>query len=139
MAELGRHRDYLLGEWQRARQAPLSARKAMLVAMLIDAYVDRLFETTRERDDILEFRALRARQSPALGRITALCSGRGVRLVTEAVAVPLADYGALPIEDFMVSLYSGHSVQRLLLVSEDGGRHDMLATLEEAIEGLIET
>jgi hypothetical protein len=60
----------------------------------------------------------------------ALCSGR-VRLVTEAVAVPIADYGALAVEDFMVSLYNDHSVQRLRLNGSD-----MMKTLAEAIAAL---
>lgn len=108
----------------------------MLVAMLIDAQVDRLFAAHSEPDDILAFRAEAAAGSAALGLVMALASQRGVRLVTEAVAVPLADYAALPIEDFMVSLYNDHSVQRLRLVTEDGCHHDMLDTLRAAISAL---
>lgn len=137
MADLDRHRDYLLGEWSGARAAPLSARKAMLVAMLIDAYVDRLFAADHPANgDVLAFRAEMGAQSPALGRIMALCSGRGIRLVTEPVQVPLAEYDRLSVEDFMVSLYNDHSVQRLMLVKDDGRRHDMLDTLRDAVSAL---
>lgn len=136
MASLRQHRDYLEGEWQAAQAAPLSTRKAMLVAMLIDAYVDRLFATDAEAGDILEFRAAIASRLPALGLIMALCSQRG-RLVTEAIAVPIADYGALGVEDFMVSLYNDHTVQRLRLLAGDGSSHDMLETLREAMAALI--
>lgn len=110
----------------------------MLVAALIDAYVDRQFAALPEPDDILEFRAGLAVRSPALALVFALCAGRegGPRPVLEAVAVPIADYGTLSVEDFMVSLYNNHSVQRLRLVLPDGTRLDMLATLGEAIAAL---
>ncbi len=108
----------------------------MLVAALIDAFVDRMF-AAGAADDILAYRAELATAQPALGLIMALCAARdGIGLVTEAVTVPIADYGALGVEDFMVSLYNDHSVQRLRLVLPDGGRRDMLAVLEEAIAGL---
>ena len=59
-----------------------------------------------------------------------------MRLVTEAVTVPIADYGSLSIEDFMVSLYNDHTVQRLRLALPDGTRVDMLETLREAMAAL---
>ena len=137
MDSLGLHRDYLLAEWQSAQAAPLSARKAMLVAGLVDAYVDRLFVDDPAAEDVLEFRARMGRLFPALGLVMALCSqGQGVRLVTEAVAVPLEAYGALTVEDFMVSLYNDHSIQRLRLVLPDGERRDMLEVLGEAVKAL---
>ena len=132
---LAPHRDYLDGEWRALRAAPLSARKAMLVAGLIDAYVDRLFAADGAADDILEFRADVALRSPALGQIMALCAGRA-QLVIEAVTVPLDDYGALAVEDFMVSLYNDHSVQRLRLIAADGHPQDLLETLEAAVAAL---
>lgn len=113
-------------------------RKAMLVAALIDAYVDRLFAAQAEPEDILEFRAALAASNSALRMVFDLCAQRsnGPRLVLEAVQVPIRDYGALSVEDFMVSLYNDHSVQRLRLVLPDGTRTDMLETLREAIAGL---
>ena len=109
----------------------------MLVAMLIDAHVDRLFAAQAEPGDILVYRTEMAAAKPALGLVMALCASRdGIRLVTEAVEVPLADYGRLGVEDFMVSLYNGHSVQRLRLVLPDGGRRDMLETLQVALDAL---
>lgn len=111
----------------------------MLVAALVDAYVDRLFAADPDTDDILDYRAKIAARSLALGQIMALCSGQdGVRLVIEAVSVPLADYGTLGVEDFMVSLYNDLSVQRLRLVLPDGTRRDMLEVLDEAIAALSE-
>ncbi len=133
MDSLQQHRDYLEAEWQSLCATPLSARKARLVAALVDAYVDRLFAASRD-EDILEFRAAMA-TSPALGQIMALCSDRAT-LVTEAVAVPIAEYGTLSVEDFMVSLYSDHSVQRLQLALPNGERFDMLDVLAEAISAL---
>ena len=100
--------------------------------MLIDAYADRLFAAQDEMDDILVFREMLAVQSPALGHILALASHRpnGPRLITEAVEVPLDEYVKLSVEDFMVSLYNGQTVQRVRLVLPDGSRlaiHDVLA------------
>ena len=137
MAELDRHWAYLEEAGRAAQAAPLSQRKAMLVVMLVDAYVDRQFAASPEADDVLVFRAAIAEARPALGVIMALAAGRGdVRLVTEAVAIPLAEYGALPVEDFMVSLYNDHSVQRLRIVGPDGGNRYLHETLAEAMAGL---
>lgn len=119
MADLDRHRDYLLEAWEAAQQAPLSGRKLMLAAALADAYADRLFGAQDATDDILAFRAGLAGRSEALRQVFGLVRGE-LRLVTEAVEVPLAEYGQLPVEDFMVSLYNGHTVQRVRLVLPDG-------------------
>lgn len=109
----------------------------MLVAALVDAYVDRLFTADPEAEDILQFRTGMGQRSEALRLVMALCGQRdGSRLVTEAVAVPIADYGSLAVEDFMVSLYNDHSIQRLRLVTPDGARSDMMAVLDAAIAGL---
>ena len=137
MIDLSGHRAYLTAEMAAARAAPLARRKALLVAMLIDAFVDRLFAAGGVGDDILVFRATVAREHVALGRILALCSQNApVRLAIETVAVPLSDYSTLSVADFMVSLYNGHSVQRLLFIDDAGGRHDMLDTLDAAIAAL---
>ncbi len=111
-------------------------RKARLVAALVDAYVDRLFVALPDPGDILTFREAMAARSPELARIMALGGQGDVYLVTEAVAVPIAEYGALPVEDFMVSLYNDHTVQRLLIVTADGRRHDLIDTLGQAIAAL---
>ena len=60
----------------------------------------------------------------------------GPRLVTEAVEVPLAEYGALPVEDFMVSLYNARTVQRVRIAHPDGGRREIHQVLAAAIEDL---
>ena len=137
-AELAQHRDYLAGEWRAAQAAPLSLRRAMLVAMLIDAYVDRQFAAAPEAEDILAYRAARAAAQPAIGTVLALCGqGDGPRLVIEAVTVPVEDYGKLSVEDFMVSLYNGHSVQRVMIAWPDGRRalaHDVLGAAMAALE-----
>jgi hypothetical protein len=93
----------------------------MLAAMLADAYADRLFGVQTATFDILAFRAGLADRSEALAQVFALVRGE-LTLVTEAVQVPLAEYGALRVEDFMVSLYNDHSVQRVRLVQADGER-----------------
>lgn len=131
------HQDYLDDEWRALQAAPLSLRKAKLVAGLIDAHVDRLFHAKSAAGDIIGYRAQVADRSPALGLIMALCSQRaGVAIALQAVAVPLEDYGALSVEDFMVSLYNDHSVQRLRLTSPDGSSQDMLELIEAALLAL---
>lgn len=108
----------------------------MLAAQLVDAYADRLFAARAEpASDVLEFRAGLAKANPALATLFDLVAGR-VELVTEAVEVPLVDYGKLGVEDFMVSLYNGHTVQRLRIVSPDGARQDVHAVLAEALAAL---
>ena len=111
-------------------------RKARLVALLIDAYADRLFAVDAGADDILEYRAALAAVSPALALVFALAANRpaGPQLVTEAVAVPLADYPTLDVADFMVSIYNDRTIQRVLVAMPDGQRLIAHAVLEEAIE-----
>ena len=137
MDNLRQHLDYLQAEWRAWGGAPLSRPKALLVAALVDAYVDRLFAVDTAADDILVYRAEATARSSALGQVMALCAGTaGFAVVTEAVVVPLTDYGTLGVEDFMVSLYNDHSVQRLLLVLPDGSKRNMLEVLSEAIAAL---
>ncbi len=108
----------------------------MLAAHLLDAYADRLFSARAEpAADVLEFRAGLARAHPALASIFDLVAGRA-ELVTEAVEVPIADYGKLGVEDFMVSLDNDHTVQRLRIVGPDGRRQDVHDVLGAAVEAL---
>jgi hypothetical protein len=119
-----------------ARQAMLSRKKAMLAAHLIDAFADRVFAARAEpAGDILAFRAALAAGSPALQLIFDLVAGRA-ELITEAVEVPIAEYGKLSVEDYMVSLYNQHTVQRVRIAMSDGGREDVHAVLAEAVEAL---
>lgn len=95
---------------------------------LADAYADRMFAEQSDEDDVLEFRRGLASLSPDLGLCFAVVRG-DARLVTEAVQVPLSDYGKLRVEDFMVSLYNDHSVQRVRIALDDGRRlmaHDVV-------------
>lgn len=119
-AELALHWDYLDGQWAAAQAAPLSRRRAYLVVYLIDAYVDRLFAVSGA-DDVLAFRAELMARDDALASVLELAAQRegGPRLEVQMVQVPLADYGQLSVEDFMVSLYNDHSVQRLMVVGTD--------------------
>ena len=57
-------------------------------------------------------------------------------LVTEAVEVPVTDYPQLGVEDFMVSLYNGRTVQRVRVALPDGGRADVHEVLETALAAL---
>lgn len=111
--DLGAHLRYLRGEKAAAERAQLSALKAILVAMLIDAYPDRLFAA--QRSPTTSWRSAPALPPPsrALGLVFALVAG-GVRPVALAVTVPVEDYSALTVQDFMVSLCNGYTVQRVL-------------------------
>jgi hypothetical protein len=67
----------------------------------------------------------------ALALVAELASGRrdGAALRIDAIAVPTADYSALAVEDYMVSLYNHNTVQRVLIVKRDGSTvlaHDII-------------
>jgi hypothetical protein len=104
----------------------------MLAALLADAYADRLMPAG---GDILAFRETLGGRSAALRLIFDLVAGRA-RLVTEAVEVPIADYPALGVEDFMVSLYNDHTVQRVRVVDAERSRHDVHEVLADAVAAL---
>lgn len=120
------------------RLAPLSRKKAMLAVLHLDAALDRSFTPTPGADDILEYRSARLAAAPALALVADLAAMRpeGPRLVLEAVEVPLSDYHSLTVEDFMVSLYNHHTVQRVRIALPDGGRRDALETVEAALASL---
>ena len=141
MLSLVAHWDYLQTEWAAAQAAPLSIRKALLVASLIDAYADRLFAADDSAEDILVFRAALVAETPALGPIFALCGQRpdAPRLVLSATEVPLSQYTQLGVADFMVSLYNAHTVQRVQFASPDSTQLDAQTILGAAIERLART
>jgi hypothetical protein len=132
---LSEHRDYLEAACAEAAAAPLSARKVRLAAALLDAYAERLLATAPGDTDVLVHRRQLAAGSPALAAMFALAGGTA-RLMTEAVAVPLDDYPALPLADFMVSLYNGHKVQQVRIVLPDGTKRAAQAVLAEAMAAL---
>lgn len=106
------------------------------MALLVDAYVDRLFAATAEpAGDVLAFRAELAARSAALALVLELAAGRADLLI-EAVEVPLADYPGLAVEDFMVSLYNDHTVQRLRIATPDGNRADVHGVLADAVAAI---
>jgi hypothetical protein len=107
---------------------PLSTRKTLLVASLIDNFADRAFEALRHdpkkvfhAPDVLAYRQALRNRIPELGLIFDLCATPPrARLELKAVKVPFAEYGSLRTEDFMVSIYNANTVQRVMLVGEDG-------------------
>jgi hypothetical protein len=133
--DTSRHLAYAAEAVGDARCATLSRKKAQLAAFLVDAYVDRLFAAIgAPAGDILAFRADLAAARPALALVFDLVAGRA-ELVIEAVEVPIADYGKLSVEDYMVSLYNHNTVQRVRIATPDGRRADIHAVLAEAIAG----
>ena len=119
-----------------AGAAPLSRKRAMLAVLLVDAAADALYATSGE-DDILAFRERLATESDALALAFALATQLedGPRLVVEPVEVPIADYPQLGVEDFMVSLYNGRTVQRVRIAAGTE-RHDVHAVLAAAMAEL---
>ncbi len=119
-----------------AGAAPLSRRKAMLAALLVDQAAEAMFRASGE-DDLLAFRARTGARSEALALVFGLCAldPAGPRLVTEAVEVPIAAYPSLAVEDFMVSLYNGRTVMRVL-IADGAARHDVHEVLAQALTDL---
>jgi hypothetical protein len=119
-----------------ARAAPLSRKKAMLAILLVDASADAAFATSGE-DDLLAFRERLATGSDALALVFALAAQLedGPRLVVEPVEVLVADYPGLGVEDFMVSLYNGRTVQRVRIAT-GAERRDVHEALAAALEAL---
>ena len=89
----------------------------MLVVSLADAMVDRLFAGNVDADDVLAFRAEVSAGNPGLASVMALAMHRrdGPWLAVKERQIPIEDYGALSVEDFMVSLYNDRTVQRLMV------------------------
>ena len=137
---LARHRVQVEEALAAARAAPLSVRATMLAALLLDAHADLLFAAAQAGDRLV-FRANLAAAHPALALLFALTALRaeGPRLVIAAVAVPIADYPRLAVEDFMVSLYNDHTIQRVRIAMPDGSSHDAQAVLADAARALLAT
>jgi hypothetical protein len=110
--------------------APLSRKRAMLLALLIDAAIE------DGADDPLAARA--AVIDPALALVIELCAMRpeGPRLVLEAVAITAAEAGEGREADYMVSLYNKGTVQRVRMAWPDGRREDALSVLRQAVAAL---
>lgn len=143
MLTLADHFALVDDEYRASLAAPLSVRKAWLVAMLIDHLPDRVFAANRTTapekvfgaEDLPAYRAILRQQSPALATIFDLCAMRpeGPTLKLVAVEVPIAEYGKLSVEDFMVSLYNQNTVQRVVVASADGGQRLAHEVLGEAL------
>ena len=130
----------ILEEHRHSLAAPLSVRKVLLVAVLLDHFADLAFAQLRDTparvfgaQDVLAWRAELAARSPALALVAELASGRhgGAALRIDAITVPIADYPTLAVEDYMVSLYNQNTVQRVVIVRSGGSTvlaHEVLAT-----------
>ena len=113
--------------------SPLSRKKAMLLALLIDAEIDR-----RAGDDPLGARAALAYASPALAAVMDLAAMRDTspRLALEPVTVSAEEAKTLREADYMVSLYNAATVQRVRIAWPDGRREDALEVLRQAVAAL---
>jgi hypothetical protein len=110
--------------------APLSRRKAMLLALLVDEAIG------AGAEDPLAQRA--AITDAALAIVMELAAVRegGARLVLEPVVVTAAEAGGLREADYMVSLYNGATVERVRIAWVDGRREDALGVLRQAVAAL---
>lgn len=118
-----------------AKAAPQSRKKAMLAALLLDAMVDALFEASGE-SDVLAFRAALVSRRLDMKPILDLAGMDQTRLVLEPVEIAIGDYPELGVEDFMVSLYNGRTVPRVLIAGPDGSRRDPHEALAAALAAL---
>jgi hypothetical protein len=124
-----------IGTALRAFEAsPLSRKKALLTALLIDARIDR----EAPADDPLAYRANLSYRFPVLGIVMDLCAMRDTSpsIVLEAVTVSADEANTLREADYMVSLYNSATVQRVLIGWPDGRREDALTVLREAAAAL---
>jgi hypothetical protein len=110
----------------------------MLVIALIDVFIDRLFESAENEDDILEFRGRMATSSRGLGIVMDIAAHRpgGPRVLVGSQPVPIERYSALSVEDFMVSLYNNHSIQQLIIAGEHQPEAELFPVLERALADL---
>ncbi|RYE08464.1 MAG: hypothetical protein EOP22_13485 [Hyphomicrobiales bacterium] len=115
---------------------PMSRKTAMLLALVIDAEIDRRFDATND-GDLLDYRALVAAGSEALALVMELAALRagGAQLVLEPVAVPLAAMGGVSEAEYMVSLYNGATVPRVLIAVGEAW-HEALGVLRAAVAAL---
>ncbi len=113
--------------------APLSRKKAMLLALLIDAEIDH-----RAGGDPLAARAALAYASPALAIVMDLAAMREASpvLVLEPVTITADEAKTLREADYMVSLYNSATVQRVRIAWADGRREDALTLLRQAVAAL---
>ncbi len=114
-------------------ESPLSRKKAMLLALLIDAQIDR-----RMTGDALTYRSNLSYRSPPLGFVMELAAMRegGVQLVLEPVTISAEEAATLREADYMVSLYNKATVQRIRFAWKDGRREDALTVLRAAVAAL---
>ena len=108
----------------------------MLLALLVDAEIDRRFDAGRD-GDLLDYRALVAAGSEPLALVMELAALRagGAHLVLEPVTVAASEAPALPESDYMVSLYNGATVPRVLIALGDA-RREALGVLRAAVAAL---
>lgn len=124
-----------IGTALRAFEAsPLSRKKALLTALLIDARIDR----DAPGDDPLAYRANLSYRFPVLGIVMDLCAMRDTSpsIVLEPVTITAEQAGTVREADFMVSLYNSATVQRVRIAWPDGRREDALEVLRQAAAAL---
>jgi hypothetical protein len=139
---LAGHLSLIADELEAARRAPLSRRKALLVATLLDNFADRAFAARRGdpeavfgAEDLPAYREALRRRAPSLGLVFDLGAQRpdGPRLEVVDVEVPIAEYHLLSVEDYMVSLYNRNTVQRVVIAGPGDARVLAHPALAEAL------
>ena len=138
LAELKDYRRFLHEAVQAYREAPLSRRKAMRAVVLIDGLLEKILESGAVGDDLLEARRAITAKWPSLAVIMDLAAVErdGPSLVVMEQEVRLEQYQQLAVEDFMVSLYNNHRVQRLVVTRGGVAPISLEQLLDKALEEL---
>lgn len=110
--------------------APLSVRRALAVAVLLDLMPDRVFAQWRGNapekvlgaEDLPAYRAVLCERFEALDTIARLGARAPGGPTLEVVQVPVtaAELVGLTLPDFMVCLYNGQRVMRIMVRWPDG-------------------
>ncbi len=109
----------------------------MLAVLLIDRAADALFDR-KSGDDPLRFREALRRADADLGLVLDLAEMRvgGPALVLGPRRVGPEAYVGLTEPDYMVGLYNGGRIERVLISLADGSVHDALPVLTGALSAL---
>ncbi len=119
----------VLDEADASLHAPLSTRRAISAAAILNVLPDRVFETYRLTDpykvwhaqDLPEYRARLEAECEDLAILHAMCrfDADAPKLERKIIAVGDEEAKKLALGDFMISLYNGLSVHAILVHTHD--------------------
>ena len=120
-----------------ARARPLSRKAALFAVLAIDRAADALFDR-QAGGDPLAFRARLKAEDAALGLVLDLADAapEGPALLLQGMFVSPEAYPALHEADYMVGLYNGGRVERVMIVAPSAPSVEALPVLEQALVAL---